>query len=182
MIGTALCLAMLTSHSVSQTQGVSEAAAYASFTKFETSFAASIRLEGIGRPVFDSNSNSPVTPVEVISEFSRFSRIITPYFKVTPIPQFVDLKAIVLKGQPRAAALKLIRWGFIGPTEATVCIPDYRYSEDDLGIILGDFISRLSELVQMPDPKWTPDLMINDELPAAPIGKKGPIKSPMTQP
>lgn len=142
---------------VSTNAPVSQAEAKAVFSRTERVLRTALNMSGSGVSPLAA-SGQPVTRAQVVGEFTRLYKMVSPSVKLTPRPVKFDNARLKMSGAPRADLVKLVRMGAIAPVGPVAAGPKDSLTVAEFGDALGYFLARMAEITHMPSRKWTPAL------------------------
>lgn len=108
--------------------------------------------------VFLQNADKFATRTEVVHELYLVYVAAKPFFKLEPRTQYCDPKIIRLPLNTKNEALELIHWGFLPPTSNLLVGPKNYVSINQMGFVLGYYMSRMAQCTHLPEIKWSPKI------------------------
>ena len=108
--------------------------------------------------IFLQSSSSFATRSQIVHELYLVYVATKPFFKLEPRTQYCDPKVIRLPLSTKSEAVKLIQWGFLPPTSNLLVGPMNYVSINQMGFILGYYMSRMAQCTHLPEIKWSPKI------------------------
>lgn len=103
-------------------------------------------------------TNNPASREEVLDQFARLFRSVSPKFRIKPRPVPFPAREARIAKRALPTLRTLVEWGCVAPVGPLATGPAATLTLSEYGDALGFFLARLAELTHTPSRKFTPYL------------------------